>query len=229
MNNCILRFLLTLYVMSFVRITVEANGQAEIFALYNAVVNIATSFCVFQTAVWWAPWTGYCASLSCSCISSSHYCWPTEETSGKPVNLQHSYFLCQTETKQHSMVTRKISVYLWCCITSLLGVKAKQHKTQELDTQIKEMDPLCHDMMEIKSWWLTADRRKEHIKIKPASLMIHRIVQPVYSVLKHSSLPIWPRTEARVYLSNVSCPPSFTHTHMPSPPPPSLSSHSCVE
>lgn len=47
------------------------------------------------------------------------------------------------------MVTRKISVYLWCCITSLLGVKAKQHKTQELDTQIKEMDPLCHDMMEI--------------------------------------------------------------------------------
>lgn len=149
MNNCILRFLLTLYVMSFVRITVEANGQAEIFALYNAVVNIATSFCVFQTAVWWAPWTGYCASLSCSCISSSHYCWPTEETSGKPVNLQHSYFLCQTETKQHSMVTRKISVYLWCCITSLLGVKAKQHKTQELDTQIKEMDPLCHDMMEI--------------------------------------------------------------------------------
>lgn len=149
MNNCILRFLLTLYVMSFVRITVEANGQAEIFALYNAVVNIATSFCVFQTAVWWAPWTGYCASLSCSCISSFHYCWPTEETSGKPVNLQHSYFLCQTETKQHSMVTRKISVYLWCCITSLLGVKAKQHKTQELDTQIKEMDPLCHDMMEI--------------------------------------------------------------------------------
>lgn len=149
MNNCILRFLLTLYVMSFVRITVEANGQAEIFALYNAVVNIATSFCVFQTAVWWAPWTGYCASLSCSCISSSHYCWPTEETPGKPVNLQHSYFLCQTETKQHSMVTRKISVYLWCCITSLLGVKAKQHKTQELDTQIKEMDPLCHDMMEI--------------------------------------------------------------------------------
>lgn len=132
--------------MSFVRITVEANGQAEIFALYNAVVNIATSFCVFQTAVWWAPWTGYCASLSCSCISSSHYCWPTEETSGKPVNLQHSYFLCQTETKQHSMVTRKrgthlISVYLWCCITSLLGVKAKQHRTQELDTQIKEMDP----------------------------------------------------------------------------------------
>lgn len=149
MNNCILRFLLTLYVMSFVRITVEANGQAEIFALYNAVVNIATSFCVFQTAVWWAPWTGYCASLSCSCISSFHYCWPTEETSGKPVNLQHSYFLCQTETKQHSMVTRKISVYLWCCITSLLGVKAKQHKTQELDTQIKEMDPLCHDMMGI--------------------------------------------------------------------------------
>lgn len=147
MNNCILRFLLTsLYVMSFVRITVEANGQAEIFALYNAVVNIATSFCVFQTAVWWAPWIGYCASLSCSCISSSHYCWPTEETSGKPVNLQHSYFLCQTETKQHSMVTRKrgthlISVYLWCCITSLLGVKAKQHRTQELDPQIKEMDP----------------------------------------------------------------------------------------